>query len=120
MAEKAVKFTIVASQGADWKLTVLYKDASGAAINMTGYTAKMQIRERTTEGAVLKELTHAGGITLGSDGTIVLRITGPDLLSFKASSYDDPHVYDLFVTDGSSVPHKVIYGSFVNLRAVTR
>lgn len=118
---KARHYPIVAEQGAEWTLTVLYVDSSGSPIPLSGYTAKMQIRDRH-EGSVLIELTDANGkiVLGGAQGTIALKLSGADLLGFVASDHADPHVYDLFVTSGASIPKKVLFGPFINTRAVTR
>ena len=33
-------------QGATWSVTVTYTDSNGAPINLTGYTAAMQVRQQ--------------------------------------------------------------------------
>jgi len=60
MAAK-VDFTI--EQGATWKHSLLLKSGgeSGPALNLTGYTAKMQVRAGLGATAVLLELSTANG-----------------------------------------------------------
>jgi len=68
-------------QGKTWqaKFRYLSKCSSGrkpAPINLTGYTAKMVIREKATDSASMLELTTGSGITLGGTaGTIQADIT---------------------------------------------
>jgi hypothetical protein len=50
--------------GATWTLGVTYKDAAGNPINLTGATAKLQVRD-APGGTVLLDLSSpSGGITI--------------------------------------------------------
>ena len=40
----AVTFNTTIDQGADWFLNVIYKNPDGTPIDITGYTASMQMR----------------------------------------------------------------------------
>lgn len=71
----------VIEQGADWTRTLTWQDSGGTPINLTGYTAKMQIRLSSDSTALIVELNSApatgkGTITLGGAlGTIQLDLT---------------------------------------------
>lgn len=118
---KARKHTLVAEQGSDWSFTVKYEDSAGAAISLAGYSATMQIRDRE-EGSVLMELTNTNNriVLGGAAGTVTLKLTGAELLSFAASDHADPHVYDLVLTSSGGNKYRILYGKFVNERAITR
>jgi hypothetical protein len=71
----------------------------GALINLTGYTAKIQLR-RALESSVELELTHASGITLGGvAGTITIVFT-----STQTSALLGDYVWDLKLTDSLGHP----------------
>lgn len=60
-------------------------------MDLTGMTARMQIRPKVTEATVLLELTDTHGITLGGDtGVASLRIEAAETttLDFKTAVYD--------------------------------
>ena len=40
----AGKYTLLIEQGATLNLSLAYKDSANAAVNLTGYSGKMQIR----------------------------------------------------------------------------
>lgn len=92
LSSQAGKLTIVIEQGTTFNPVLTYKDSLGALINLTGYTARMQIRLKKTSAAFLVELTtENGGITLGgAAGTITLLITAvaSAALTFTSASYD--------------------------------
>jgi len=93
----AGKYDIVINKRATFKLSLVLRNSSGTLINLTGYTAKMQIR-KDPDGVVIQELTNLSGLTLGGTaGTILIRIesTATALYDFEFARYD------LFITTGS-------------------
>ena len=86
-------------QGADWDRTFTITQ-SGTALNLTGYTASMQIREAADSTAYLLSLTSGSGITLGGTaGTVAVAITSAQSSAIAAGSY----AYDLELLSGSQV-----------------
>lgn len=110
-------YNITAEQGATLTRTVTWKNSAGDPINLTGYTARMQVRaDYDSTIAVLTLTTENGGITLGgSAGTIVITATATATTALSASTY----VYDLELVLGSTVT-RLIQGSFVVNAEVTR
>lgn len=86
-------------QGADWDRTFTITQ-SGTALNLTGYTASMQIREAADSTAYLLSLTSGSGITLGGTaGTVAVAITSAQSSAITAGSF----AYDLELISGSQV-----------------
>lgn len=64
-------------RGDTFKLTFRYQNSGGSAIDLTGCTARLQIRAKRT-GTLLLEAATASGVTVyGPTGTIALLVT-PD------------------------------------------
>jgi hypothetical protein len=86
-------------------------------VDLNGYTARMQIREKITSTAFIKELTtNNGGITIDNSAkTITINISATDtaLLTFKTA------VYSLELVTGSTVI-PFIYGSVSLDTEITR
>jgi len=63
-------------KGGTFSYTITWTDQSNTPINLTGYTAKMMVRQSLDSAAAILTLTtENGGITLGgSAGTIALSI----------------------------------------------
>lgn len=83
MAAFKVKLNI--EQGATFRKRFTWKTGSPAvAVNLTGYTARMQIRETIDSATVLASLTtENGGIALGgAAGTIDLYISAVDTAAY--------------------------------------
>ncbi len=92
-------YNFTLEQGTTFRRTITWRDQNNALINLTGASAKLQIRDRTT-GATIKELTQASGLTLGgAAGTIIINISAADS---SAWSFDSAK-YDLEVTIASEV-----------------
>jgi len=110
-------YNITAEQGATFTRTITWNTSAGTPVNLTGYTARMQVRADYDASTALLDLTtENGGITLGGAlGTIVLTATATATAALSSGSY----VYDLELVLGSTVT-RLVQGSFVVNAEVTR
>lgn len=110
-------YNITAEQGATLTRTITWKNTVGTPINLTGYTARMQVRnDYEAVTSLLTLTTENGGITLGGvAGTIVITASATATAALSAGSY----VYDLELVL-SDVVTRLIQGSFVVNAEVTR
>ena len=108
-------FTI--DQGSNWNLNVVYKDSTGTVINLTGYTAAMQLRQNyNSDTAELTLNTSNGGIVItGAQGKLVLSATAIQTGALDAGFY----VYDLEISSGGVVT-RLIQGQITVAGEVTR
>lgn len=85
--------------------------------NLTGNTARMQIRSTIDAGSTLTTLTtENGGLTIGGTaGTILITISATDTAAFAAATY----WYDLEIINGSTV-ERLLQGRFEVDPEVTR
>ena len=85
-----VKLTI--NQGATFRFKFAWKDKNARAIDLTGFTARMQVRESVIAPATLLSLTtENGGITLGGKTGIVslyLNDTNTSSITWTKGVYD--------------------------------
>ena len=104
--------------GATLSLVITYKDSSGTAINLTGYTARMQLRDEIESSSTVLELTTENSrITLGgSAGTVTLSVSATDTANLTAGD----GVYDLELISSGGVVTRLIEGSYSIVREVTR
>lgn len=107
-----------AEQGADFIRQITWQDADGNAIDLSGYSARMQVRREVDDSAVLLELTTENGyITLGgAAGTIDLNFPASGTTSLSSSA----GVYDLELVSGGGVITRLLQGTFDVSREVTR
>ena len=117
MAAPAGKYDITTDQGATFSRVITYKDSSGNLINLTGYTARMQVRATYNSPDILLSLTTENSrIALGGTaGTITLSVPSADMATLPYGTF----VYDLELVS-SSVVTRLVYGSFTNRVEVTR
>ena len=113
----ATTYDITIEQGATFSQVVTYKE-SGVAINLTGYTARMQVRATLESASTLVELTTANSrIALGgAAGTITLTIAAADTAALTAGR----GVYDLELVSGSGIVTRLLQGVCTISRNVTR
>jgi hypothetical protein len=103
-------------QGATFDKTFTVTEA-GVALNLTGYTSAMQVREAADSTAYLVSLTSGTGITLGGTaGTILVTIGASASSAIPAGSY----AYDLELTSGAGVVTRLLQGAFNVVGNVTR
>ena len=111
-------YNIVADQGATFTRTFTWNDSSGTPMNLTGYTARMQVRQRYVSTTPVLSLTSspAAGITLGTtNGQIVVTASATVMAGISAGDYR----YDLELVSGSVVT-RLLMGSFSVKAEVTR
>ena len=107
-------YNITAYQGADFDRTFTITQG-GTALNLTGYTSAMQVREAADSTAYLISLTNGTGITLGGTaGTIAVAITAAQSSAIPAGSY----AYDLEIASGQVT--RLLQGAFNVQGNVTR
>ena len=113
----ATTYDILIEQGATYSQVVTYKE-SGVAVNLTGYTARMQVRSTLESATSVVELTTANSrIALGgSAGTITLTISATDTAALTAGR----GVYDLELVSGSGIVTRLLQGVATISRNVTR
>ena len=111
----AVNYNIAIEQGATFRLSVVWKDSNGDLVDLTTYTARMQIRPSVTSSTVLVDLLSGDGIVLGGTaGSIEVTISATETAALKQGG-----VYDLELDNGGVVK-RLMYGSVSFSREVTR
>ncbi len=114
----AGKLNFIIEQGTTFSHSLTWLDESESAVNLTGFTARMQVRPNITEETVLLELTTENGrivITNPLTGTIELLVTAADTAAITWSS----GVYDLEMVSGSVVT-RLVEGKIKVSKEVTR
>lgn len=113
----ATTYDLLIEQGATFSQLITYKE-SGVAVNLTGYTARLQVRSTLESASTVVELTTANGrIALGgAAGTITLTISATDTAALTAGR----GVYDLELVSGSGIVTRLLQGVATISRNVTR
>jgi phage tail sheath gpL-like len=104
-------------QGSLWSVVLVYTDSNNTPVNLTGYTAAMQLRQNYNSTTADLTLTTAnGGITIvGATGTITITATATQTGLLDPGFY----VYDLELTSGSNIS-RLIQGQLTVAEQVTR
>lgn len=110
------KYNIVCPQGTTLLKQFTYTIDS-VPVDLTTYTARMQVRERyTSKSAIVNLNTENGGIVVGGEnGTIEIYLSDEITSLMPAKDY----VYDLELVSSSNV-YRLIEGKFIVTPEVTR
>lgn len=111
------KYNFICPQGATFSQELTWKIDENP-VNLSGYSARMQVREKHSSDTKILDLSSQDGdITLGgSDGTILIEIPANDTESIIAKEY----VYDIELISSSSIVTRIIEGKFIVTPEVTR
>jgi hypothetical protein len=105
-------------QGETYTKQFIWKDSAGTEVNLTGYTARMQVRQSKASDDVLLELTTANGrISLGgAAGTIDLNLSA----TVTAAITWKRGLYDLELVASNGVVRRLLEGEVTVSKEVTR
>ncbi len=110
------KFTI--NQGSTWKLIVVWKDSTGAIVDITGYLAKIQFRKTAQEELVLYEMSTTNGriVLDGPNGKLTCTATKEETSGFKFTEA----LFDVFLTSPGGESTRLFKGSIIIDPSITR
>lgn len=110
-------YNIVCDQGATFNRIFTWQDSSGIPINLTNYTARMQVRDTVSSVSTLLSLTtENGGISLGgAAGTVTIIASATQTAAIAAGCY----VYDIELVFDAVVT-RLVQGQFTVDAEVTR
>jgi hypothetical protein len=115
----AVSYNTVIDQGATWYLTVTYQNPNGTPINITNYTAALQLRSLPSDATAVLSLTTGAGITItGATGTVAITASATQTRAIDEGNY----YYDLEISSPTSpsVVTRLVQGQVVVSAEVTR
>jgi hypothetical protein len=110
------KYNIVCPQGSTYNQQFTYS-INEVPVDLTTYTARMQVREKHTSTSKILDLTTENdGIVLGGEsGTITVNVSASDTAALVAKDY----VYDLELISSSTVT-RLFEGKFLVTAEVTK
>lgn len=99
--------TVGIDQGRDLVFSVIWKDSTGALVNLTGYSAAFAVAEDYGLTPVIS-ITQASGITLGgASGSVSVSVSAALTENLTKSVY----VGELVLVSGSGVETSLLKGS---------
>ena len=118
--QEPASYDISMFQGASWDLSLTWKTGSPLApVNLTGWSAAMQVRTEPGSGTVMLELSTGNGriVLGGAAGTVNLSLGAGVTEDLEAGMY----VYDLeLYAGGGGQVVRLIMGSITVVPEVTR
>lgn len=108
----AGRYDIVIEQGAGFQLALTWKDSDGALVDLTGYSAKAEVRGNHKATSALLTLSIELG---GKAGTVVLSADHEATEDLQRSG-----VWDLKLTPPGEEPVRLLEGRAVLKEATTK
>jgi len=107
------KYNLYIYRGATFRKIITWKDENGVVIDLTGFTARLHMRETVGSSTPFLPLTtENGGIILGgASGTITIQATADATSAISASS----GVYDLEIVAGDTITVTRLLEGFVTI-----
>ena len=114
----AGRHDITIEQGATFRLSLVWRDPDDLPINLTGFTARMQVRAKhSSPDPALLSLVSPTEITLGGvAGTIVVLATATQTAALTIKS----GVYDLELVNAGGEVTRLVEGAVTVTPEVTR
>ncbi len=116
--QNTARFRSAVEQGATFRRRLTLKNDDGTAIDLSGYTARMQVRTTANAASIVISLTTENSRIAvdGAAGTVTLILTPAETDALPADAY----VYDLELVSGTGDVQRLLEGRFVVSRNVTR
>lgn len=113
----AATYGLTADQGATFNQVITWFDETDTPVDLSGYSARMQLRLKVNSAVVLELTTDNGRITLGgSSGVITISVSASDMESLSPGTYS----YDLEFVSPSGDVNRLLMGNFVVRSEVTK
>lgn len=110
------RYNITVYKGTTFQLSPIWK-VDNLPVDLTGYSADMQVRQ-FTDSAIEVELSTANGKIVINPGLgqIAMTLTATQTAALTANSYQ----YDLNLTSPDGYVYKILQGAFVVNESVTQ
>ena len=108
----AVISNLVVDQGTSFSVIIGYDDLAGNPIDLTGYTARSQMRKSYYSS---NAISFSANVTSAINGEITLSLTAAESANVKAGRY----LYDVEITSGNTVV-RVVEGIVTVMPEITR
>jgi hypothetical protein len=110
------RYNITIYKGTTFQLSPVWK-VDNLPVDLTGYTALMQVRQFTDSSVTVELSTANGKIVIAPGlGQINLTLTSAQTTAIAANTYQ----YDLNLTSPNGYVYKILQGAFVVNNSVTQ
>ena len=110
----AVYSNLTVDQGTDFSIAIDVTDSSGNVLNLTGYTAKGQVRRSYASSTAVDITCSVRAPATG--GILDISLTNTQTNAMKAGRY----VYDIEITSSGGVKDRVLEGQLEVMPGVTQ
>ena len=112
----AGKLNLKIQQHSTFRKKFTWKDGRGRPVNLTGWSAKLQMRTAPGETVLLEMSSPSNGITVGANGVINLYLTDEQTGAIQWSSAS----YDLVLANPDGEEWRLVEGRVTVSPSITR
>ena len=114
----AATHDFIIEQGVTTSKAFIWKDSAGDVIDLTGYSARMQIRESLASNSTLLSATNANGqlVIAAADGKVTLTLTATETAALTFTS----GLYDLELVSSGGTVTRLVQGTVTLSKEITR
>jgi len=109
-------FPLYINQGADWFVNFTYQDSSGNPINLSTYTANLQIRSHYDDLTPALSLAVGSGLTVNSAGVIAAHATAAQTNAMP----DGQYLFQLTITSAGGVVYSLVENNVIVTPSVVK
>lgn len=113
---KTKEIKMLIPQGTTYIHTFNYTKSDGSLIDLTGYTARLQIRQNVTATTTLYNVTNSSGELVLGNGMVVLTMAEVDTAAFNFKNA----VFDLEIISPANIVTRLVQGKVEVDPEVTR
>lgn len=104
----AATYNTTIDQGADWFINFQYKQPDGNPVNISNYTAALQVRTSPLAKTAVLTLELGDGLTIdGPNGIVEAHATASQTAAITNGKYS----YDLEITSNSGIVTRLVQGT---------
>ena len=109
----ATNYTLRIDAGAHYFLTVIWVDPDEVPIDMTGYSARMMLKNKYSDTTPLVSLTSASGITITPEEGVIEIVISDENTGTLATTKEGRGVYDLEVESADGIVTRLLGGEWI-------
>lgn len=115
----ARKEDLYVDQGATWRMHMALTDSNAAAVNLTGYTARMYLKRKLVgnDPAIVQLTTANGKIVMADPTTGELDFV---LTDEETDELSGTYYYDIEIESGGGEVYRLMQGKFIVSAGVTK
>lgn len=120
-----MEYNIEIHQGDSFSRPIKFTDSAGAAINITGYTFYMTVKEKESDedsAAIISKTIAPEDISSPENGEVTISVSGADTITISGTTTKikpGTYLYDIKYKKADDSVFTALFGNFTILKSIT-